>query len=59
MISAMNKASLGWMYYAILLTGWLAGMGLCEENATPESPKTDIWEDHLVHPFDADRKSVV
>lgn len=53
----MNNASFGWMT-AIFLTCGFVGMVFCADETTPdvpaaETPKTDIWEDHLVHPFDS------
>jgi hypothetical protein len=57
MKTIMNNTSAGWMA-VIFLAGGLAGMAFGAEKPAAkapaaETPKTDIWEDHLMHPFDA------
>ena len=57
MKTIMNNTSAGWMA-VIFLAGGLAGMVFGAEKPAAkapaaETPKTDIWEDHLMHPFDA------
>lgn len=51
MKTAMKKASSGWIYGIVLALGFVCGgMSFAEEQ--PEAPKTNIWEDALIHPLD-------
>lgn len=39
--------------YGLALFVWPVFAGLCLANTSSEPSRTDIWDEHLVHPFDA------